>query len=349
MRKWMLRIHLVLGIVLGIYVTLIGLTGSLLVYRQELAARYRPDLFRPVDAVSSSPDLAAAAIAKAFPDFKMLSLAGPEELNGAWTSYMIGKGPAKQVFVDARTGLMRGYYEPNEWWLGKLEGLHANLLSGRSGRVVNGYCGLACALLAVTGLLLWRPPLSRLRWRALNVHVNLGLVAAAFLFLTGITGAYFTWHQPYVDAAHWLLPSRKLEPLPPVVVSGARKTLEEMLATAKRVVPGTKLVRIPQSRKATEPVDITMRHGHDFEFQLVSHVLINPYTGEVMRVDRLEDRLSGDRLVGQYSSVHNGVWGGEFSRILWCVLGLTLPVLFGTSFVLWWRKLRQRGLVGLWN
>ncbi|MEO5953720.1 MAG: PepSY-associated TM helix domain-containing protein [Chloroflexia bacterium] len=349
MRKWILRIHLVLGILLGIYVTLIGVTGSVLVYREEFAARARPDLFVPVDAIRSSPDEAAASIAKAFPGWKMLSLEGPDALNGTWTSYLIGKGPAKVVFVDASTGAMRGHYEPGEWWVGKMDSLHGNLMSGRNGRVVNGYCAIGCVLLTATGLLLWRPPLSRLRWRALNVHVNLGLVAALFLFLTGITGAYFTWHQPYVDVAHWLLPSRKVEPLPPVVVSGDRKSLAEMLETAKRVAPGTRLLRVPQSRKPTEPVDFTMRHGRDFEFQLVSHVVINPYTGEIMRLDQLEDRLAGDRLVGQYSSVHNGVWGGELSRALWCVLGLTLPVLFGTSFVLWWRKLRQRGLVGLWG
>lgn len=348
-RKWIFRLHMVLGIALGLYAVAIGVTGSVLVYREEITAWQHPDLLVPVAEVKATPDQALASIAQAYPGWRALSLTGPDETTGAWMAYLVGKGPAKQVFVDAGTGALRGHFQGGEGWLGWMERMHSNFFSGRTGRLVNGYCGLGCVLLTITGLLLWRPPLSRLKWRALNLHVNVGLASAVFVIVTGVTGAYFTWHQAYVDAAYWLFPSVKPAALAQVVAVGERRSMAEMVDVAKKAVPGTTVFRIDLMGKPMQPLKITMRHASSNEFQLVSHVWVNPYTGEAMRVERLADRTAAERLIGQYSSVHMGLWGGEFGRALWAVLGLSLPVLFGTSFVLWWRKLRQRGLVGLWG
>ena len=104
--------------------------------------------------------------------------------------------------------------------------------------------------------------------------------------------------------------------------------------------------KIPVGGGPKDVVKISMRHATMGEFQRVSHVTLDPYTGEVLRLEPLVDRAAGDRLIGNFSAVHFGVWGGQASRALWALLGLSLPLLFVTSLSMWWRRLRQRGLSG---
>ncbi len=349
MRKTLFRLHLVLGILLGLYAVVIGVTGSILVYRDELVQLVKPVLFQPAREIRVKPDEALSVVQKAYPGWKVLTLTGPDLATGAWMAYLIVKGDAKQAYVDAETGVLRGDYQRKEGWLGFIEQLHFNLMSGRTGRLVNGYGALSLVSLAVTGLLLWRPPFSRLSWDARTLHVNLGIVSLVFIVIMGFTGGYFTWFQAYVDGVKWFLPARNQAKLAAVQVTGERKSLAELAAAAQGAVPEAKVYRIALLSGPKEAFRISMRHGTQGEFQLVSHVALNPYTLEVMRVERLKDRASGDWLIGNFSAVHFGVWGGPAARLLWAVLGLSLPALFITSFSLWWRRLRQRGLAGLWS
>ena len=49
--KTLFRLHLVLGILLGLYAFGIGLTGSILVYRDELTVWQHPELFAFINPV----------------------------------------------------------------------------------------------------------------------------------------------------------------------------------------------------------------------------------------------------------------------------------------------------------
>ncbi len=349
LRRSLFRLHLILGIFLGLYAVAIGLTGSILVYREELAVLEKPFLFQAVSAIRVTPDEALATVQKAYPGWRVLTLTGPDLETGAWMAFLLNKADAKQAYVDASSGALRGDSQRKNGWLSPIEQLHFNLMSGRTGRLVNGYCALALVLLALTGITLWRPQLSRLRWTARNLHVNLGLVSMVFIVIMGITGGYFTWFQAYVNGVKMFLPARNQPALPTVEAIGPRKSLAELAAAAQKAVPDAKVFRIQLGSGPKEAFKISMRHGKQGEFQLVSHVALNPYTLELMRLERLENRQAGDRLIGNFSAVHFGVWGGPLARVLWAILGLSLPALFITSFALWWQRLRQRGLVGLWN
>ena len=347
--KTLFRLHLVLGIVLGLYAFGIGLTGSILVYRDELTVWVHPQLFEPVTEVKISADAALATVQQAYPAWRVLTLTGPELSRGAWMAYLQGKDDAMEAYVDAETGKLRGVYRRGDGWLGSIAQLHFNLMGGRTGRLLNGYAGLGLMLLALTGVFLWRPRLARLAWRARPVHVNLGLATSLFIVIMGFTGGYFTWFKAYVDGVRIFLPARALPPLKIAAPGIQRKSYQGLADTAKRAVPVAQVFRIPVGGGPKDVVKISMRHATMGEFQRVSHVTLDPYTGEVLRLEPLADRPAGDRLIGNFSAVHFGVWGGQASRALWALLGLSLPVLFVTSLSLWWRRLRQRGLSGLWG
>lgn len=342
LRKSIFRIHLILGILLGLYAFLIGVTGSILVYREELTEWVHPQFFETVTEVKISADSALATVRQAYPNWRALTVTGPELRRGAWMVYLLGKDDALEAYVDAASGRLRGVHRRGDGWLGAVAQLHFNLMGGRTGRLINGYAGFGLMLLALTGVALWRPRRASWQWRPRPLHANLGLVTSLFIVIMGFTGGYFVWFKAYVDGVRILLPAGTRTPLRPIVAEGSRKTFQELADAAKQAAPTAQVFRIPVGGGPKDAVKISMRHGTMGEFQLVSHVTLNPYTAEVLRLEPLADRAAGDRLIGNFSAVHFGVWGGQFGRALWAMLGLSLPVLFLTSLPLWWRRLRQK-------
>jgi uncharacterized iron-regulated membrane protein len=70
----------------------------------------------------------------------------------------------------------------------------------------------------------------------------------------------------------------------------------------------------------------------------VSTVFLHPVTGEVLAIQPLSGRPAGDAILAWFSALHFGIFGGWPVRLLWFVLGLSLPVLSVTGCVLWWRR-----------
>jgi uncharacterized iron-regulated membrane protein len=82
--------------------------------------------------------------------------------------------------------------------------LHANLLGGSSGRLVNGVGAILLTVLCLTGAVIWWPGTTfwrrslRVEWRAhfarinWDVHSALGFWALGFVVLWGVSGIYLT-------------------------------------------------------------------------------------------------------------------------------------------------------------
>ena len=72
-RGWMFQIHLWAGIIIGLYAILIGLTGSVLVFREEIEAAIEPELIvvEPRDE-RASLEKVAAEVSALFPNHQIL-------------------------------------------------------------------------------------------------------------------------------------------------------------------------------------------------------------------------------------------------------------------------------------
>jgi uncharacterized iron-regulated membrane protein len=90
-----------------------------------------------------------------------------------------------------------------EW----LVNLHTNLLSGSTGRLLNGIGAICLTSLCVTGAVVWWPGIKNWRrsvtvnWRAnfarisWDLHSALGLWCFFFIFVWGVSGIYFAFPQ----------------------------------------------------------------------------------------------------------------------------------------------------------
>jgi len=221
LRKALFQVHLWTGLGIGLYVVVISMTGSVLVYRSELRQAFNPE--PRVVAVSGarlSSEALIDATRRAYPDRDVEIWTEPDDPTHAVTmSVAPASGNRQQLFFDPYTGAYLGNALPAGWRLTTwLLDLHDNLLAGDTGRAVNGVGAMLLVLLSVTGTVVWWPGIQswrrsllidmRANWRRVNwsLHSALGVWTVLFIFVWGVTGIYLGFPAPFGALVDYLEP-----------------------------------------------------------------------------------------------------------------------------------------------
>ena len=221
LRKALFQIHLWTGLSVGLYVVVISLTGSVLVYRSELRQRFDPQP-RPVEIAGPrlSADQLIEVAQEEFPNDAIEIWTEPEDPALAVTMAVRPAGrPLAQQFFDPYTGEYLGNALPVGWRLTTWAlDLHDNLLTGDLGRRVNGVGALLLVVLSLTGLVVWWPGILswkrsllvdwRANWRRVNwsVHSAFGFWTMLFIFMWAFTGIYLAFPEPFAAVVDYLEP-----------------------------------------------------------------------------------------------------------------------------------------------
>ena len=249
LRKVLFQVHLWTGIGLGAYVFVICVTGSVLVYRNELYIAFSP---QPVilDGAGASlgEDALERAARQAYPGHEVQEVRPGETPNHAVRITLARDGDRIRRLFDPFTGEDLGDplplgYRITAWTLD----LHDNLLGGTTGRRVNGIGAVNLLVLSLTGVVIWWPGILRWRrsltidrrtdWNRFNWHVHsaFGFWCWPFLFLWAITGGLSVVPGPVHGGGR--LPGAVRSDQP----GGARRR------------PGDVLARVPALRPARRP------------------------------------------------------------------------------------------------
>jgi uncharacterized iron-regulated membrane protein len=358
LRRKLLFIHRWTGLLLALYAIVIGLTGAILMFREELAPLARPQVSGgPLKTpVITTPDEVLRLTQDALPGWRALSVTWPHEHSPNFHVFCLKGADSRIAFVDAQSARLVGIIDPKADWLGKIEGIHSKFLLARPGRVANGYGGILTMLLSLTGIFIWWP--NRQQWRAWfrlsgrrtwwrvfwDFHHLVGVAAFALLLVIALTGTYFTWGPFFVKTVSSAF-SRSMPPkLPAEPGEITNPTLQDLALMAQRAMPGPVIHRMAILEKRDRPLEVTLRDGAPHEFHLVSTVYLDPRTGDALKVKRLAERPAGDSILGYFAAVHFGVFGGWPIRWLWFLAGLATAGLSVTGVLLWWRALKRINL-----
>lgn len=362
-RRALFQVHLWTGIGVGLYVFVIGVTGSVLMFREELAGP-NPDVVAVAEAGAPLVDVAAvAATARAaHSSAELLGVyapAGPREPFMAWVQE---NEVIDAVVVHPITGAILGVRRQHAW-LDWLQDLHFYLLGGDTGLIVNGIGGLLLLVMGLTGLVIWWPGIGSWRrslvvdftrnWRRINwdLHSAIGFWTSALLLMWAATGAYFAFPAEFRAVVNAL---STLSVAEPVVASahGATGTGERALdlaaavAVAHETVPGATLARVSFPRTGVSALEVVMAPGGVRRQNEVGYVsLYFARDDGALLEQRKHDVASvGDFVMAWVGIAHTGSFGGWPVKILWAVLGLAPPLLFLTGALMWWNRVVRKKL-----
>lgn len=319
LRKAMFQIHLWTGIALGLYVILISVSGSAIVFRNELYKSLWPGpKLVPISGPRLSKDDLKAAVRNAWPKYSVTYIWESKRKDEATEVWIEPDGEAhpktKGRLVDPFTGQDLGPSRP--YLIGVLawmSDLHTNLLGGNTGRKVNGVMSILVVILSITGLAIWWPGLGRLRrsfkidfranWKRFNwdLHSVVGLWMFAFVFIWGVTGVYLVFPAPFQIVVNHFSPLQ---------LYGLQSSLEKPAAAPA--------VEIVQAADQTPPAPARRRRRQ-------------PPRGS-----------NGDVFLRWFYYLHFGNFADWEGKAAWVLLGLAPPFLFVTGALMWWNRVLSR-------
>lgn len=221
LRKAIFQVHLWMGIAVGVYIFVVSVTGSVLVFRVELSRAFtRP----PMNLKVSGNPLSEAALKdvaqRAYPDYRatqvFINKRYPNRAAEVWLERNERK---KQQLFNQYTGEDLGPsvtlgFRTVSWFLD----LHDNLLAGEIGRLLNGIGGLLLTLLCLTGAIIWWPGIrnwqrglllrGHVNWKCFtwDLHNVVGFWTLVLVFMWAFTGVYLVFQQAFAAVVDYLQP-----------------------------------------------------------------------------------------------------------------------------------------------
>jgi uncharacterized iron-regulated membrane protein len=234
LRRALFQIHLWTGLALGLYVVVLSITGSALVYRAELDRFLAaPRAVLDERATPMSAEQLRAAAAGAYPDWTVTAVhegryrarsGGPGGRQGGPARPRRPPDPTATIVLERGTETIDRLFNPytgEDLGAGTTEGqffvlwvtrLHDELLLGRQdGLWWNGLLSLMFTLSVLTGAVVWWPGVSRWKrsmgvkvtagWRRFNwdLHSALGFWLFLFMLMWGVSGWYLGMPEPLTN------------------------------------------------------------------------------------------------------------------------------------------------------
>ena len=349
--KW---IHTWSGLIFGLVVSVICLSGSIIVFRQEVESP--PKLGAgAVDSRNISLDASAREIGRLRPGVRVTRVRFPWNRNEPYVFQVRAEDKqTRRIVFDASSGQVVGE-QANAAWLTWMIDLHRNVLAAKPGRKVVGVIGIISFLFAATGLLLWLINGANLRALVtvrtgsprrfnLELHRAAGLWALAFVVLVSLTGVALSYPQTFRDAWESATgtPAAVRAPKATKIPVQQVRSLDEYLAIGqKSMADGVpRELRVPES--PTGLVSVRFWRAGDLTEAGSNRVYIDAASGTVLSTDRASDWPLGVRLFQAMAPIHYGEWGGLPIKIVWSILGVVPTVLFITGVLVWWRPRKKK-------
>ena len=216
LRKAAFQVHLWIGLALGLYIVMLSITGSALVFRREMDVAFRTPLpaYDEKATILTTEQITERALAL-YPGYTVTFVSqGVRRRNPAIAVDLKRGDDVKERLFNPYTGADLGDSFP---WRSRallwLVNLHDELLLNRTGRWWNGFLSGIVTVLCLTGAVVWWPGSMRWRrgmsikwsagWRRMNfdLHSAIGFWMFALLFVWAVSGIYLGIPDPFTSAS----------------------------------------------------------------------------------------------------------------------------------------------------
>ncbi len=344
-RRVLFQVHMWTGLTLGVLFVLLGLSGSVLVFNEEIARWSSPRATAAGAPASLDRVVAAARSGTDGPVFLIL----PKETGDPVLVRFLPS--PRTFFVDPVSARVLGSRaSPLAPLIQAMDELHGNLFLGPTGRKIVGWLGIAMTLLGLSGLVLWWPSarqwtlafIVRRRAKGLRFHRELhgaagiwGLVVFLVVAVTGVSMVFADDIRAVAGDARSPSPMRG----PDITPAGTHPLdIQATVDLARRALPHERVRSVVVRPGAATSVAMSEDNA-----PMLTLVYVDPYRARVVAV-RDPYRLGGaDGYIAWQKPLHIAEGLGPVWRLLVFLSGF-LPLLFVVTGVTMWAKKRRNRL-----
>lgn len=375
-KKLILWLHKWLGLIVGLIIFIISITGCIYVFYDDLKTSIYPDRYSIIE--NKMP-----ANKQALPLADLIKIANeslPEnekvtrvdlylEKDRTWVfranktdkdktlyhNYMVYY---KRVFMDPYNGKVQ-YVENTKYeFFQVVLQLHQTLLLGKNvGHTIVALSTIIFIVLTISGLVLWWPKRWKkklvkkaiwidfsVKWKRLvyDLHNVLGFQTFIFVLIIAFTGLIFSYpsFKKFTSTALNSLSKKPNNPellLPKNGVTlNSNNLLNESLVYAMKQNPTADMMSV-RLRDKNEDQDIQVRLGQG-KTSVFRWYYFEQNSGKLLKIKSSENQGLGDDLVGMNYDLHTGAIWGYPTKILAFVVSLICASLPITGTIVWWNK-----------
>ncbi|WP_315761646.1 PepSY-associated TM helix domain-containing protein [Sphingomonas sp. Y38-1Y] len=331
-------LHRWIGAIGGLLLALLGLTGTLLVWRDELT------FVAHADDPARSNAAAVARVVERLAD-------GPAPVDRI-TFAGDGLGVHQAIFADGSGAYLSqsgeivarwtaSWQRPELW----LFDLHHRLLMGDTGEIVTGIAGLIGLGFVVTGIILWWRVRRRFRprvWPAtmkpgaiVHHHRDIGVVTAPLLIVSLVTGVLMVF--PALGGS--LIAEARARPPQVQAASStvARRDPAPLFAAALKRFPHAELRRLQWPRKAGAPLILRLRQSFEWTPNGRTFVYADPVTLAIVGTADPATGGTAASIREKLYPIHAAKTGGILWKLALSLTGLALTLLGSLAVYSFWR------------
>ena len=351
-RKISRKFHLWLSLIFCIPLIIISISGSVLVYAEQINEVLLKDkVFRTQESVAKFPvrmkfSALQSEIKSKFKEYAIMGWSIAQDPLKTDKIRLSSQKLQKRIiiYLDAFSGEIKGAPMPrDEGFIGAINKLHAELFLGRGGRIFAGVVGLSALLIGISGFFIYKKfwqnlfslRLDRAIYFMRGAHRLIGVASTPVMFAIAISGAWWelraVTYKPLANPCGAVLQNFKTEQNSTVEASNGAvsmkavqnlATLDEALA---RIAVKFKEFRSTYIAFPLCPGGAFTVYGFDagqdpLQSPYASRITISD-AGEILKADFINDADFSDKLQDGFRRAHAGSYGA-ITKLIWFLAGL---------------------------
>ncbi|WP_164914179.1 PepSY-associated TM helix domain-containing protein [Aquimarina sediminis] len=240
------------------------------------------------------------------------------------------------------------------------------LLDKKIGRPIVGASTIVFIVLCISGMVLWLPKKMKRwsawrknltikwngKWKRINydVHNTLGFYALFPMLIMAFSGLIWSYGWYYEGLEKVLGDKLGKQRFEKTIVLPHNKSFDESVKPIESLV--TKMnshieepasyvrVNFPQSEKHT--LMIRRKSNGFFSYDASDKFQFNPYTGEIVEIDLFKNWTVNQKIAALIRAIHIGSVYGTFSKIIYFISALIATSLPVTGVIIWINKLKKK-------
>nr|WP_315420643.1 PepSY-associated TM helix domain-containing protein [uncultured Pedobacter sp.] len=370
-------IHLWLGLISGVIITIVAFTGCIYVFEEELFNFFHQDIVYTKAAGKPLPlYILEEKAQKALPVDEKFNRV---EVKSDQYAYIFSASKAnkkaksffylgqvaynKDVYIDQFSGKVLGVIDLKHDFFSIVRMIHQYLLFKKPiGSFIVGSSVLMFLIIIITGFIIWLPKklknirqrltvkwnarFKRLNW---DLHSTFGFYVIPFALVIVITGLVWSFKWWELGIYKSLGTAKKPNLLREFVQSPAehKNSLASNLAlnTLIRLNKGNYkaiLLNYPEDEKASMMATVQIINSGD-AWRGLSYFYFNPNTGSLTDQMLHQNKPLGLKWRNSNLDMHDGGLFGWPTKILAFMASLIIATLPTTGFLIWWGKRKKRG------
>ncbi|MDR3287170.1 MAG: PepSY domain-containing protein [Prevotellaceae bacterium] len=382
MKKIIRKIHLWISFPIGLIITIMCLTGAVLVFRTEIEETLFPERFF-VKEINGEPMTLDRLIPLINSQLENNSVTGVSIPNNPKRNYMmsLAEGSRVTAYANPYTGKLVEISQFSNNFFAKIMQLHRWLLNTKIGKPITGYSTLLFAIILITGIIIVIPKNRKgvkqlytinvnKGWKRFwyDMHTSAGTLTCMILLVLALTG--LTWSFSWYNVGVYKLFGAELPAMNHNQHNRGNQQQTHGNQQTDRNKHSDRGQQTDRGETKTQSIDFTHWQdilekikGQNADYKTIAiqnesvtvsqkriwgnaraadKYTFDAKTGEITNYQPYAKADKSTKIRGWLYTLHVGAWGGLFSKIITFIAALVGASLPLTGYYIFYKKRKRR-------